>query len=123
MKNYDTAYALAREMRESELYQSYLAAKEKAFEKQINRDLYKQFMQISNEIQEAQFTGKQISEQTQEKFKQLMGVLSLNAEVNAFILAEQRLRQTLNDIFKILTDTLDFSLEFLRDEDGKTPTE
>ncbi len=111
MKNYDTAYALAREIRESELYQQFLAAKEKAFEKEMNRDLYKQFMQISTEIQQLYFAGQQASEEQQTKYKQLLDVLSLNPDVQAYIMIDQRIHQMLNDIIKILTDDLDFSLE------------
>ena len=47
MNNYDTAYELARQMRESEIYKSYCAAKERAFEKELNRDLYKQYIVIA----------------------------------------------------------------------------
>ncbi len=122
MKSYDTAYALAREIRDSEIYREYMTAKDKAFANEMNRNLYKRFIQISTEIQEAQFSGKQVSEEQQMELKQLLGVLSLNADVNSFIIIEQRLRQILSDIFKILTDSLDFSLAFLKDDDGKTTT-
>jgi cell fate (sporulation/competence/biofilm development) regulator YlbF (YheA/YmcA/DUF963 family) len=76
MQSYDTAYALAKEMRESELYKSYCAAKEKAFETELNRGLYKQFLQVSREIQAAQFANQPISEEVQQKFNQLMGILA-----------------------------------------------
>jgi cell fate (sporulation/competence/biofilm development) regulator YlbF (YheA/YmcA/DUF963 family) len=113
MNSYDTAYALAREMRESEVYQSYVAAKEKAFEKELNRDLYKQFVQVSREVQAAQFAGQPVSEELQTRFGQLMGVLSLNADVTAFMMTEHRLNQMMSDIFKILADAVDLDLGFL----------
>ncbi len=113
MNSYDTAYQLAREMRESEIYQSYCAAKEKAFEKELNRDLYKQYIQIAREIQAAQFANQSIPEDVQTRFNQLMGILALNADLGAFMMAEHRINQMMSDIFKILADAVDLDLGFL----------
>jgi cell fate (sporulation/competence/biofilm development) regulator YlbF (YheA/YmcA/DUF963 family) len=113
MNNYDTAYQLSREMRESDEYRAYCAAKENAFEKQLNRDLYRQFIQISREIQAAQFANQSIPEETQAKFNQLIGFLSLNAELGEFMMAEHRMNQMMGDVFKILADAVDLDLGFL----------
>jgi cell fate (sporulation/competence/biofilm development) regulator YlbF (YheA/YmcA/DUF963 family) len=113
MNSYDTAHSLAREMRASEVYKIYCEAREKAFEKELNRDLYKQYFQVSREVHAAQMANTPISEEQQTRFKQLFNLLSLNAELTAFMMAEHRLHQMIGDIYKILGDAVDLDLGFL----------
>ena len=115
MNSYDTACALAKEIRDSALYKDYLSAKEKAFGEEMNRNLYKQFVEISRQIQAQQFAGQAPTDQQKEQFNRLMGVLSLNADVGAFMALELRVNQMLSDVFKIIGDAVDLQLDFLKE--------
>ena len=48
MISYDKAYELARELKSSEEYRVYTQAKAKAFENEMNKNLYKEMKNISS---------------------------------------------------------------------------
>lgn len=115
MKNYDKAYELAKEIQQSEEYASYCALKDEVFADEINQNLYKQYRQLSMTINAALMAGQEIDEETNEKFKRLTELLSLNPKVNEFMIAEHRVNQMMGDIFKILADAIELELDFLND--------
>ena len=115
MQNYDKAYELAKQMKQSEEYQAYCEAKEKAFAEQLNKDLYKKFLEISRAANAAHMAGQEPSAELVEQCNKLMSVLSLNTDVQDFMLAEHRLNQMIGDIFKILADAVQVDLSFLED--------
>lgn len=115
MKNYDKAYDLAKEIKESEEYLEYCSLRDEVFADEINRSLYKQYRQLSLSINAALMAGQEIDEETNEKYNKLTGLLSLNPKVNEFMIAEHRVNQTMGDIFKILADAIELELDFLKD--------
>ena len=56
--------------------------------------------------------GQPVTDEMQQQYQQLMGVLSLNTELTNFMLAEHRLNQLMSDIFKILADAVQMDLGF-----------
>ncbi|MBQ9988695.1 MAG: YlbF family regulator [Clostridia bacterium] len=115
MQNYDKAYELARQMRSSETYQAYLKARDAAFENQMNKEIYKKYVEISRTVTALQMSGQQVDEKLQAEFNQLVGVLSLNGDMMAFLLAEHKLNQMIGDVFKIIGDAVEINLDFLKD--------
>lgn len=115
MKNYDKAYELAKDIQESEEYAVYCKLKDEVFEEEINRNLYKQYRQLSMEANAAMMAGQKFSEETEAKFKHLTGLLAMNPKVNEFMMAEHRVNQVMGDIFKILADAVQLDLDFLQD--------
>ena len=59
--------------------------------------------------------GQEPSAELVEQYNKLMSVLSLNTDVQDFMLAEHRLNQMIGDIFKILADAVQVDLSFLED--------
>ena len=112
MQNYDKAYELAREIQTSEIYQSYLKAKETAFGNDLNKNLYEKYTELTRQVMGAQMAGQSVTDEMQQQYQQLMGVLSLNTELTNFMLAEHRLNQLMSDIFKILADAVQMDLGF-----------
>lgn len=110
---YDAAHALANEMRASEEYTNYCAAKEKAFEDDMSKDLYNQFKKLSMTVNAAVMAGQQLDEETQQKYQQMLSLLSLNPKLNEFMIAEHRLNLLIGDVFKILADAVEMDLSFL----------
>ena len=113
MISYDKAHELANEIRESEEFQQYRALKESVFADEMNKNLYKEFKTINLAMNAAYLSGSQPESETMEKYQKLMGLLSLNSQVVEFMQAEFRMKQILSDIFKILSDAADLSLDFL----------
>ena len=112
MQNYDKAYELAKEIKESEVYQSYLKAKEEAFSNDLNKNLYDKYTELTRQVMGAQMAGQPVTDEMQQQYQQLMGVLSLNTELTNFMRAEHRLNQLMSDIFKILADAVQMDLGF-----------
>lgn len=113
MQNYDKAYELAREITESEIYQSYEKAKEEAFSNNdINKSLYEKYTELTRQVMGAQMSGTPVTDEMQQEYQKLMGVLSLNTEVTNFLMAEHRLSQLMGDIFKILADAVKMDFGF-----------
>ncbi len=100
MQNYDKAYELAKEIKESEVYQSYLKAKEEAFSNELNKNLYDKDTELTRQVMGAQMAGQPVTDEMQQQYQQLMGVLSLNTELTNFMLAEHRLNQLMSDILR-----------------------
>ena len=93
MQNYDKAYELAKEIKESE-------------------NLYDKYTELTRQVMGAQMAGQPVTDEMQQQYQQLMGVLSLNTELTNFMLAEHRLNQLMSDIFKILADAVQMDLGF-----------
>lgn len=114
MQTYDTAYRLAVEMKNSEVNQAYMAAKEKAFAEPLNKELYQKYRELTMQMNAAMMAGQEPTEEQKDSYQKLMAVLSLNADVMEFMLAEHRLNQMMGDVFKILADAVDLDLGFLQ---------
>ncbi len=112
MQNYDKAYDLAKEIKNSEIYASYLKAKEQAFTNPLNKEVYGKYQEMAHNVMGLQMSGQALPEELQQQYQQMMGVLSLNTELTNFMLAEHRLNQLMSDIFKILADAVDLDLGF-----------
>ena len=62
MQNYDKAYELAKEIKESEVYQSYLKAKEEAFSNELNKNLYDKYTELTRQVMGAQMAGQPVTD-------------------------------------------------------------
>lgn len=115
MINYDKAHELAKEIQKSEEYAEYCRLRDEVFEEELNRNLYKQYRELGMAVNAAMMANQPIGEETEEKFKQLTGLLALNPKVNEFMMAEHGINQAMGDIFKILADAVQLELDFLQD--------
>ena len=109
---YSKAHELARDIRESEEYQTYARLKETVFADDTNRTLLTEYKKMQTRLQMAAIAQSSGQEEEMQRFSQLTTLLFASQEVSAYLLAEMRLQQAMGDIFKILTDAsgLDFQL-------------
>lgn len=109
---YSKAHELARDIRESEEYQTYSRLKEAVFADDTNRTLLTEYKKMQTRLQMAAIAQSSGQEEEMQRFSQLTTLLFASQEVSAYLLAEMRLQQAMGDIFKILTDAsgLDFLL-------------
>ena len=101
---YSKAHELAREIRESEEYQTYTRLKETVFADEINKTLLTEYKKMQTRLQMAAMAQTSGHDEEMRRFSQLTALLFANQEVSAYLLAEMRLQQMIGDIFKILTD-------------------
>ena len=109
---YSKAHELARDIRESEEYQTYIRLKETVWADDTNRTLLTEYKKMQTKLQMAAIAQSSGQEEEMQRFSQLTALLFGSQEVSAYLLAEMRLQQVMGDIFKILTDAsgLDFLL-------------
>ncbi len=109
---YSKAHELARDIRESEEYQTYARLKEIVFADDTNKTLLTEYKKMQTKLQMAAISQSSGHEEEMQRFSQLTSLLFASQEVSGYLLAEMRLQQVMGDIFKILTDAsgLDFQL-------------
>lgn len=115
MKSYDNVYKLADEIKNSETFAQYKEARDKAFESELNKDLYKKYKEIELKVNAYLMANKEPDEELKKEYQQITSVLSLNSDISAFMIAEHRLNQMMGDIFRILAKAVDIDLGFLND--------
>ncbi len=109
---YDQARALADSLKRSEEYTAYKALKDRLFESEANKALYKEYKQLQFKAQAAIMTG-QADEELQQQAQRITDIMQLNNDMVAFLQAEYRFHQVMGDIYKILGDAVDVDLSFL----------
>ena len=109
---YETARRLAAELRGSEEYQSYNAAKERALENDATKSLLEEYHRLQMRAQAAAVAGEPRAEAL-EKLQRIGEVLLFDAEASAYIMSEFRMKRMLADVYKILADAVDLDLSAL----------
>ncbi len=109
---YSKAHELARDIRASEEYQTYIRLKETVLADETNKTLLTEYKKMQTRLQMAAMSQSSGHEEEMQRFSQLTALLFANQEVSAYLLSEMRLQQAMGDIFKILTDAsgLEFHL-------------
>ena len=111
LESYDKAHELARQIRDSEMYRTYVAAREVAMEDATNAALLKEYKRLQTTLQmRAMGAGGMEGEEVQ-RFQQLSTLLYMHPDVAAYLMAELRMQKMMADIFQILTDAADLQIE------------
>lgn len=112
MKNvYDLAHGLARAIKDSDEYKTFVAKKKIAYTNENNKKMIEDFKQKVLEIQIQQLSGKEIKKEELEKINKLEDVLKLNPTINEFLVAEYRFSQMVQDINKIIGQAIDTEVD------------
>ena len=106
---YDTAKRLADELRQSEEYRSYSAAKERAMENETTRSLIDEYHRLQLRAQAAAVSGDSNTE-ILEKLQKIGEVLQFDAAASAYLMNEYRMNRMLADVYKILAEAIDVDL-------------
>ncbi len=109
---YDNAKKLAEEMKNSEEYRAYRAARERAFENESTRNLIAEYHKLQMKAQANAITGER-SDELLQKLQKLGELLQFDADAAAFLMAEYRLNTMLGDVYKILAEAIDIDLSAL----------
>lgn len=108
----DKAHDLARELRGSEEYAAYCAARDVAMENETTKTLIDEYHRLQMKAQATTMSG-QPNEELMEKLKKIGEVLQFDKDASAFLFAEFRLNRLLGDVYKILADAIDIDLSAL----------
>ena len=102
MAVYDLAHSLAREIKKSEEYKSYLEIRDKIRANPATKDMLIDFQKEQFRLQSKILTGEKISEEEQEKFEKIREIVNLNKDIKKYLEAEYRITVMLNDLQEIL---------------------
>ncbi|MBP2016835.1 cell fate (sporulation/competence/biofilm development) regulator YlbF (YheA/YmcA/DUF963 family) [Symbiobacterium terraclitae] len=107
---YDHAHSLARALKESHEYRSFVAAREKIKGKASAEKMIEDFHKRQLELQAQVLQGKELTQEQKEGLERLYSVLSQDVDIRDYLMAEQRLGTLLNDVYKIISDAVDVEL-------------
>ncbi|HQQ40354.1 MAG TPA: YlbF family regulator [Clostridia bacterium] len=106
---YDTAHKLAEELKVSEEYVTYAAAREQAMENATTRALIDEYNKLQIRAQAALISGDRENESVK-KLQKIGELLQFDQTASAYLMAEFRLKRALGDVYKILADAVDVDL-------------
>ena len=109
---YNTLDALIAEIRSSDEYREFAAARERAMANSDTRALLHQYHQLQIQAQADAVTGKSDPEKLQ-RLQKLGELLQFDADASAYLLAEYRINTSLADIYKRLAGAVGISLDML----------
>lgn len=109
---YDNARRLAEELKNSEEYCAYCAAKERAFANESTRNLIGEYHKLQMKAQANAISGEKNDELLQ-KLQKLGEILQFDSDAASFLMAEYRLNTMLGDVYKILAEAIDIDLSAL----------
>lgn len=110
MAVYDLAHRLAKRLKESEEYKSYLEIRKKIMKNEKSKEMLQDFQKEQFKLQSKQMTGQELSDEEKEKFKNLSEIINLNQDVKKYMEAEQRISIMLNDLQRILFSELEIGI-------------
>lgn len=103
---------LTEELKNSEEFTKYLAARERAEENDSTATLLREYHRAQMRVQA--LVMQNITEGPDfDRFRSLSDALQTDADAASFLLAEYRLKKVLGDVFKTLTHAVDLDLGFL----------
>ena len=111
---YDSAHALARELKESPEYREYQRTREIAMENETQKALIEEYKKLQFQLQIAAAGGGTPDPAEMERLQKIAGVLQLSREATDYLLAEFRFQKLLADIYKILGDAAGIDMDMLR---------
>ncbi|NMA86736.1 MAG: YlbF family regulator [Tissierellia bacterium] len=104
---YDLAHQLARAIKDSDEYKSFMERKDALEENERNKEMVEDFQEQILQLQIDYMSGKDIDEEEIEKIGKLEEVLTLNPIINSYFQAELRFSQMIQDINGIIGEAID----------------
>lgn len=106
---YDSVYALANELKQSEEYKQYAAAKAVAFEDASTAALIHSYQKLTLESEMYLAAGQPVPEDTAEEARKLIAILQMNETAMTYLIQESRLNGVMKDVFRILMEAVDIN--------------
>lgn len=107
MNVYDAAHNLARSIKDSNEYKEYMENHKKVLSNPKTKNIIEDFREKVTEMQMSQMSGKELDPSKTEEMEKLEEILMGNPVISEFFSAEMRFGQVMNDIYKILGDSIE----------------
>lgn len=99
---YDTANQLERELRETDQYLKLKSAFEKVHADEDASELFNQFRQVQQTLQQKQMSGQEISEEEAQQAQEISAKISENDIIAELLEAEKAVGQMIDDINQVV---------------------
>lgn len=109
---YDKAQELAAEIRASEEYAAYAAAKENIAAGSPTEALLKEYKRLEYRAQAALVAGEEDTE-TLEKLRRLGELLQMDKDASEYLIAEIRLSRLVGDVYRIVANAAGLDVSML----------
>ena len=107
---YDLAHRLARNIKESTEYKSFLAVRKDILDDGKAREMLLDFRKEEMKLQAKIFSGQEVSEEEKTKLNKLREIINLNQKIKKYIEAEYRVSIIVNDLQEIIFSDLELGL-------------
>ena len=104
---YDRAHELARALKQSEEYQSYLRAQERIQGDESAKKMLSDLRARQWQLQAAQLAGQEVPQDQPRQVEKLYEVVSYHPGLRDLLQAEYRLGKMLADVQKIIAESVD----------------
>ena len=102
---------LAAAIRQSEEYTAYQQHKDIVMADDTNKALLKEYQRLQTKLQMAAVMHTDSTEDDVQRFKQLSGLLMMNAEISQYMLSQIRVQQLVSEVFQTVTQAADLDLQ------------
>lgn len=109
---YDAAQRLVDELKQSDEYMQFAAAKEAAMQNDTTRALIADLHKLQMQAQAASLAGKR-DDEALNRLQRIGEMLQFNPEAAEYLTAEFRLNRMMGDIYKMLAKAMEIDLSLL----------
>ncbi len=106
MANYDKAYELARDLRESQEYKEYQKAKAEVSSSEEAISILREYRKAEIALQAAIFTGREPDDKQKQDLESITNIVDMHGPIRRYMEAERRILLTLTDIQRILAESM-----------------
>lgn len=116
MSTYDKAHELAKALKNSDEYRSFLAAKNSVEADAQAKQMVQDFIARQMEVQYEMMSGKPEDKNKVEQLQKMYELLIVNSKAKDFVHAHMRFNQIIGDIYKIIGDSVAEGMDFFAKE-------
>jgi len=102
---------LAEAIRRSEEYLTYKQLKDDVMADETNKALLSEYQRLQTKLQMAAVMGADTTEDDVQRFKQLSGLLMMNASIAQYMLAQMRVQQMMSEVFQTVTQAAELEIK------------
>lgn len=110
MNAYDSAYALAKALKNSQEHTSYCQVRDKLKSNEKALEMFKDMRQKEMELGRKQMAGQELTEAERDQFQNLRDMAMIHSVIKDYLQKEERLHVLMMDIQRIIGDALDIGL-------------
>ena len=103
---YDQAHILARAIKNSEEYKTYIEKRKIVYANEKNKTMVEDFRKKLFEVQMKKLSGEKVEQNEMDRINKLEGVLLLNPTIKDLFMAELRFSQLVQDVNNIIEDAI-----------------